>query len=73
MLFVNAFGRKLYHLVGSRSVPEMHSILSLIPADMTQVYGLLWRLRQNPDSMQLNIAIGDAYRVMRMPQVINEY
>lgn len=51
----------------------MHSILSLIPADMTQVYGLLWRLRQNPDSMQLNIAIGDAYRVMRMPQVINEY
>jgi thiol-disulfide isomerase/thioredoxin len=73
MVFMDAFGRKLYHLVGFKSMAEMHSVLGLLPGNMLPVYDLLRRLQQHPDSVQLNIALGDAYRIMRMPQVSNEY
>lgn len=73
LVLTDAFGKKLYHLVGFMSSAEVHSVLGMLPEKMAVVYDLLRRLQQHPDSVQLNITLADAYRILRMPQVSNEY
>ena len=73
MLILDGFGSKLYHIEGFRSESEMREILRVLPSNLRSVYDLLKQSQVAPDSLELRIAIGDQYQLMRMPQVSNRY
>lgn len=51
----------------------MASVLRSLPSNMAPVYDLIRQSQTAPDSIELRIAIGDNYQLIRMPQVSNQY
>lgn len=73
MLFLDAFGNKIAHIIGYRSAQQMKEIMIALPNDLSDVYTLLQRIEKDKGNVDLIIDLGDRYRLWGLKRVSNTY
>ncbi len=71
VIILDAFGTKMAHIAGFKSATEMAAILKPLAISVRPLYSLLKRLEMAPDSMDLQVALGDQYHGMFLPEMSN--
>lgn len=71
VVILDAFGTKLAHIVGFKTANEMAAILKPLAVSVRPLYSLLKRLEMAPDSVELQVALGDQYHGMLLPEMSN--
>jgi len=73
MVFLDGYGNKLIHITGYRSVEKMGQVMSVLPEDFSEVYGLLKRIEIGEDGVDLVIEVADRYRWYGMNIASNKH
>lgn len=73
ILFLDAFGNKIAHIIGYRSAQQMEEIMIALPKDLSDVYILLQRIEKEKGNADLIIDLADRYRLWGLKRMSNTY
>ncbi len=73
VLVLAPFGTEMFRGKGFKSADEMVGILKPFPVSMAGVYALMKRLEAAPDSIHLQVSLGDAYHNLYFPELSNTH
>ncbi len=73
VLVLDPFGTVMFRTKGFKSADEIVGILKPFPASMAGVYAIMKRLEGAPDSINLQVSLGDEYHNLYFPELSNSH